>query len=201
MKIHYHRYSEMGCFTIRGLVGVSEWKMLQLGFNELFKDLQEMFVINMVNAELAPAVVVEIQNYKKLFAKLTKQKVFIISKEKGVGDFPKFELLLSRFQGSKMRQIGDRIILEDQIYILERDIAAVEAQITALGFDENSSKKEIQRNIMVKTQKKSLDGCLKWQRLRKGSMQKVPTELEDLDNRIKANLEELAKALGKQVDL
>jgi DNA-directed RNA polymerase specialized sigma subunit len=201
MKIHYHRYSEMGCFTIRGLVGANEWKMLQLGFNLLFKELQEMLIINMTNADIATETVADVQEYKKGIAKQTKHKVFIISKEKGVGDFPKFELLLSRFQGSKMRQIGDRIILEDQIYNLERDIAGLEAQIVALGFDENSSKKEIQRNSMVKAQKKSLDGCLKWQRLRKTTIQKVPSDMEDLDNRIKANVDELAKILGKPVNL
>lgn len=201
MKIHYNRYTEMGCFTIRGMIGPNEWKMLQLGFNLLFKDMQEMFVINMANADISPEVVPSIQEYKKTIPKLTKHKTFIISKEKGVGDFPKFDLLLSRFQGSKMRQIGDKIILEDQIYLLEKNIAAVEAQIAALGFDENSSKKEIQRNIMAKTMKKSLEGCLKWQRLRKVNMQKVPSDVEDLENRIKANVEEIGKIVGKPVDL
>ena len=201
MKIQYSRFTEMGCFTVRGKVGINEWKMLRLGFDLLFKELDEMMAINLVNAEIPPEVMPHFLEYKKGIEKMTKQKVFIISKEKGLGDFPKFDLLLSRFQGSKMRTIGDRIILDDQIYGMEQEIVAIEAQILALGFDENSSRKEIQRNNMVKTEKKSLEGCLKWQRLRKTKLQKVPSTIDDLDIKLGATLEEISKILGKPVDL
>lgn len=201
MKIYYNRYTEMSCFTIRGRVGMPEWKMLQLGFDLLFKELEGMLIFNLVHAELQPDVLLLMMEYKKTIPKFTKQKVFIISKERGLGDFPKVELFLSRFQGSKMRQIGDKIILEDQIYGLELETQAIEAQIQALGFDETSSRKEIQKNNMQKTQKKSLDGCLKWQRLRKAQMQKVPCDIEDLEMKLKSNLEEITKSLGKPIDL
>lgn len=201
MKIQYTRYTELGCFTIRGNIGTNEWKMLRLGFDILFKDLEEMLVINMMQSQIIPDMVTEIVEYKKTIPKLTKQKVFIISKEKGVGDFPKMELFLSRFQGSKVRQIGDKIILEDQIYALEQETISIEAQIQTLGFDETTSKKEIQKNHMQKTEKKSLDGSIKWQKARKTSMQKVPSSVEDLDVKIKATLEEITKHFGKAPDL
>ena len=201
MKIQYNRYTEMSCFKVRGQVGAAEWKMLSLGFTIIFKTLEEMFVINLVHAEIEPAILPLILEFKKGIAKLTKQKVFIISKERGLGDFPKIEVLLSRFQGSKMRQIGDRIILEDQIYALEQEIISIEAQIQKLGFDENTSKKEIQKNIMVKTQKKSLEGCIKWQKQRKEAMQKVASEEEDLDAKLKSTIEEVTKVFGKELNL
>ena len=201
MKILYNRYTEFSCFTIRGQIGANEWRMLHLGFDLMFKSLEEMLVINLIHAEIPADVLPQMQEHKKGVAKLTKQKVFFISKEKGLGDFPKFELLLSRFQGSKMRQIGDLIILEDQVYALETEIAATEAKIQHLGFDENSSKVEIQKNYMVKAKKTSLDGCLKWQRLRKVHEQKVPSTVDDLDLKIQSTLEELITVLGKDVDL
>jgi hypothetical protein len=201
MKIQYTRYTELGCFTVRGNIGPNEWKMLRLGFDILFKDLEEMLVINMVQTEISSEEVSAIVEYKKLIPKLTKQKVFIISKEKGVGDFTKFELFLSRFQGSKVRQIGDKIILEDQIYALEQEITSIDAQIQTLGFDESTSKKEIQKNYMQKTEKKSLEGCIKWQKLRKMGMHKVPSTVEELDIKIRATLEEIAKYLGREPDL
>lgn len=201
MKIIFNRYTEMSCFTLRGLIGINEWRMLKLGFDLMFKTLEGMLVINLINAEISPEVLPLMLEYKKGISKLTKQKVFVVQKERGLGDFPKFELLLTRFQGSKMRQIGELIIVEDQIFALEQEIAAIDAKIQQLGFDENSSKIEIQKNIMVKTKGVALDGCLKWQRERKTAMQKVPSDVEDLDIKLKATLEEVISILGKEIEL
>ncbi len=201
MKIHYNRYTEMSCFTIRGHIGINEWKMLKLGFDMLFKDLEGMLVINGVHAEIPPEVIPYLVEHKKIIPKLTKHKVFIIHKERSIGDFPKLETFLSRFQGSKMRQIGDRIILEDQVYALEQEITSIEAQIQHLGFDEHSSKKEIQKNNMVKTQQRALEECLKWQRQREQDFKAIPSEVEDLELKIKSVTDEITKNLGKAVDL
>ena len=201
MKIIFNRYTEMSCFTLRGLIGVNEWRMLKLGFDLMFKTLEGMLVINLINAEVSPEVLPQMLEYKKGISKLTKQKVFIVQKERGLGDFTKMELLLTRFQGSKMRQIGELIIVEDQIFALEQEIATLEAKIQQLGFDENSSKIEIQKNVMVKTKGASLEGCLKWQKGRQPSMHKVPSSVEDLDIKLKATLEELISILGKEIEI
>jgi len=200
MKIQFNRYTELSCFTIRGNIGPNELKMLKLGFDVLFKELEETLVINLVNAEVAPELLPPFIEYKKVLAKLTKQKVFWITKAKGLGDFPKLELLLSRL-GSKARSIGDKIILEDTIYALENEVHFIESQIEQLGFDETSSRKAIQQNNMIKTEKNSLEGCLKWQRKRKPRITKVPSDVEELDLKLKATLEEVLKYLGKIVDL
>jgi hypothetical protein len=201
MKIQYTRYTELSCFTIRGVVGPSEFKMLQLGFDLLFKELEEILVLNLVNAQIAPELLPVMLEYKKNIVKLTKHKIYWITKDKGLGDFIKMELLLSRLQGSKFRSIGDRIILDDQIYELEQEIVSTEAQIEQLGFDESSSRKAIQQNSMVKTEKNSLEGCLKWQKRRKAKLQKIPSDIEELDLKIKATLEEVLKFLGRVVEL
>jgi len=200
MKIQFSRYTELSCFTVRGQVGPNELKMLQLGFDVLLKELEETLVINMVHAEVAAAVLPAAIEYKKNMAKLTKHKIYWITKEKGLGDFPKLEILLSRL-GTKARSIGDKIILEDTVYALETEIHLIESQIEQLGFDETSSRKAIQQNNMVKTEKNALEGCLKWQKKRKPRLQKVPSDVEELDIKLKSTLEEVLKYVGKIVDL
>ena len=177
MKIHFSKFSELSCFTVRESIAKNELKMLKLGFDQLLKDLEEMLVINLVNAQISPEFLPGLIEYKKNISKLTTQKVFWITKEKGLGDAPKLELLLSRFQGSKMRQVCDRIILDDKIYELENEIATVHAQIEKLGFDETTSKKAIQKNTMAKVQKNALDACLKFQKKRQTKMKAVPSNL------------------------
>ena len=201
MKMHYNRFTDMGCFTIRGEIGTREWKMLQLGFNAYFKDLEEMMVINLTNASMTPEVMAEMIAFKKSFPSLTQQKVLIVSKEKGLGDFPKFEILLTRFQGPKIRQICRRISLEDEAHVIEQDIEAFEQKIKDLGYDENSAKKEIQKNIMIKTLSRAMSAQIKSLQSHEKNMTAVPTEIEDYDLKVKSALEDITKALNKEIDL
>lgn len=201
MKMHYNRFTDMGCFTIRGEIGPREWKMLQLGFNAYFKDLEEMMVINLTNATMTPEVMAEMIAFKKSFPNLTQQKVLIVSKEKGLGDFPKFEILLTRFQGPKIRQICRRIALEDEVHVIEQEIEAFEQKIKDLGYDESSAKKEIQKNIMIKTLSRAMDAQIKSLQSHEKNMTAVPTEIEDYDIKVKSALEDIIKALNKEVDL
>ena len=200
MKIQFSRYTELSCFTVRGKIGPNELKMLQLGFDVLVKELEEMLVINLIHAEVAPEQLPAIIEYKKSMVKLTKQKIHWVTKEKGLGDFPKIEIMISRL-GSKARPIGDKIVLEDTVYGLEQEILFTQTQIEQLGFDETSSRKAIQQNNMVKTEKNALEGCLKWQKRRKTKLQKVPSDVEDLELKLKATLEEVLKFTGKIVDI
>lgn len=201
MKMHYNRFTDMGCFTIRGEIGPREWKMLQLGFNAYFKDLEEMMVINLTNATMTPEVMAEMIAFKKSFPNMTQQKVLIVSKEKGLGDFPKFEILLTRFQGPKIRQICRRIALEDEVHVIEQEIEAFEQKIKDLGYDESSAKKEIQKNIMIKTLSRAMEAQIKSLQSHEKNMTAVPTEIEDYDIKVKSALEDIIKALNKEVDL
>jgi hypothetical protein len=201
MKMHYNRFTDMGCFTIRGEVGAREWKMLQLGFNTYFKDLEEMMVINLTHATMTPEVMAEMMAFKKNFPNMTKQKVLIVSKEKGLGDFPKFEILLTRFQGPKIRQICRRIALEDEVYLIEQEIEIFEQKIKDLGYDESSAKKEIQKNIMIKTLSRAMEAQIKSLRSHEKNMTAIPTEIEDYDLKVKSALEDITKALNKELDL
>ena len=201
MKMHYNRFTDMGCFTIRGEIGPREWKMLQLGFNAYFKDLEEMMVINLVNATISPEVLPEIISFKKGFPNMTKQKELIVSKEKGLGDYPKFEILLTRFQGPKIRQICKRIVLEDEVYVMEQEIADFEQKIKDLGFDEGSAKKEIQKNIMIKTSNRAMEESIRALKNREKNLKPVPCEIEDYEIKLKSALEDIAKAMNKELDL
>ena len=201
MKIQYNRFTDMGCFTIRGPIGPKEWKVLAIGFNTHFKDLEEMIVINMSHAIIAPEVIADIVAFKKVVINLTQQKVFVISPDRNIGDFPKFEVLLTRFQGQKIRQICRRIAVEDQVYELENAIANIQDQIKSLGFDDNSVKREIQKNIMVKTMNKTLETMIKQYKDREKNLKAVPTEIEDFAIKLKAALEDLEKATNKTVTL
>jgi hypothetical protein len=201
MKMHYNRFTDMGCFTIRGDIGPREWKMLQLGFNAYFKDLEEMMVINLTHATMTPEVMAEMIAFKKSFPNMTQQKVLIVSKEKGLGDFPKFEILLTRFQGPKIRQICRRIALEDEVFLIEQEIEAFDQKIKDLGYDESSAKKEIQKNIMIKTLSRAMEAQIRSFQSHEKNMTAVPTEIEDYDLKVKSALEDIIKALNKEVDL
>lgn len=201
MKIAYNRFIEMSCFTIREKIGAPELKMLELGLEPIFKELEVMMVVNLVHAKIDPAFLPTVIAFKKKINSLTKQKVFWIAKYKGLGDFPKIDLMLSRFQGSKMRQIGDRINLEDQIYELEAEIATIEAQILKLDFNEAQTKKANQKNELIKMQKDALDACLKFQMKRKTKYKAVPCTIEEYELRVQATIADLQKLTGKTLDL
>jgi len=201
MKIQFNRFTDMGCFTIRGNVGIKEWKILAMGFNTHFKDLEEMMVINLSHAEIAKEVIPEIVAFKKVVINLTQQKIFVISPDRNIGDFPKFEVLLTRFQGQKIRQICKRIALEDRVFELEAAIANVQEQIKALGFDEGSAKKEIQKNVTVKTMNKTLEQIIKQYKDREKNLKAAPCEIEDYEIKLKTAIEDLGKATNKPVTL
>ncbi len=111
------------------------------------------------------------------------------------------ELLFSRFQGSKFHNIFEHLNLEDQIYDIEIQTKLAEDQIAALGFDEHSSQKAILQNHIFKSQKKTLEKCLKWQKERKEASTAVLSDIEELDLKIISALAEFKKILGKSVEL
>lgn len=201
MKVQFNRFTDMGCFTIRGDVGIKEWKILAMGFNTHFKDLEEMVVINLSHAVISKEVIADIVAFKKVVINLTQQKVFVISPDKNIGDFPKFDILLTRFQGQKIRQICKRIALEDRVYELETAINNIQEQIKALGFDESSAKKEIQKNITIKTMNKTLEQLIKQFKEREKNLKAEPCEIEDFDIKLKTAIDDLGKATNKPVTL
>ena len=201
MKIQLQRYIDLTCFTVREQVEAKDFKMLQVGLDHLLKGLEENLVLNLMNAKIDPAIIPLLAELKKKMSTQTKLKINWVSPEKGVGDFLKLEHFTARLPGSRMRKIGDRIILDDQIYLLETEIAQIEANIKASGFDEETSKKALLLNHISKAQAKSLEGCLKFQRIRQEEAVPVTCKIEEFDLKIKASLAEIETYAGRPVDL
>jgi hypothetical protein len=201
MKILYNRYTEFGCFSIRGMLEEKDWKVLELGFNTHFKSLEEMTLINLSQAKIPAELIPNMIEFKKTLANITKQKVYIISSIKNLGDFPKFDVFIARFQSQKIRQIARKIVLEDEIYEIETAINEIQEQITALGFDDSSAKKEVQKNITVKTMNKTLEKMIQQFKEREKNLKPDPCEIEDYEIKLKTAIDDLAKATNQPVTL
>ncbi len=201
MKLIYNRYTEMGCFSIRGKIDEKEWKVLELGFNTYFKTLEEMTVINLTQTIIPEEIVPTILAFKKTMTELTQQKIFMISPIKAIGDFTKFDVFIARFQAQKIRQICRKIVLEDEIYEIETGINEIQEKIKELGFDDSSAKKEVQKNITVKVMNKTLEQMIQQFKDREKNLRPEPCEIDDYEIKVKSAIEDITKAIKKSVNL
>jgi hypothetical protein len=206
MKLKYERFEGLGCFSIRGAVDVNQFKLVVVGLESLMKDLEETLLVNLSNATFADAnLVTGLAELKKKLASLTKQKIYWISKERGIGDFPNTDLIVQRMSGFKFRQIGDRIKLDDQLYIAAEAIRVCEARIAELGGDEANARKVILENKVLREQKRILTECMKWQDFRLKKQSHVastdPESEVKTAEAVKAVNEAMKAAFGTEVDV
>jgi hypothetical protein len=201
MKATFHRYSEVNSFRVRGPISEKEWGVLKFGFHHLAKDLESPLLINLLNAEVPEEILNDMIEFKKTIKDVTAHEIHIVSKDKRIADFLKLDQFYLKNQSKPMRQIVDRLIIEDQAYELEIETIAIDEQLKTMGFDKAAAKLEIRKNTMAKLQKKSLDGFLKWQKQRKLNFKAVPCEVADLETNLQAASDEVTKIMEQPIDL
>ncbi len=201
MKLKYERFEDLGCLYIRGVVDANQLKMLILGLQNIIPHLEEPLAINLALATIGKIEAAALVEVKKKIQTRTQHKLYWLSKERPLGDFPTVDLLISRFPGSKFRHIGEKIKRDDEVYQLTDETAIAHARIIELGGDEQKAQQIIFENTMLKAQKKTLDEMLHWQKERTTHQTATVSEDPDLAERKKSLNKDLEKLAGGSIDL
>jgi hypothetical protein len=201
MKLKFERFEGVACFAIRGNVELSQLRILAIGLETLVKTLEEPLVVNFTLATLDPLYLKPLIDLKKLLAKSTKQKIYWIGKGKGLSDFLALNLLFQRLGGFKLRQIGERLTFEDEIYVLRAQVDELKAEVGKLGGDADQAQKIILENITLKEQNRMLNRTLTFMGERmKEQVRSTPSDPE-YTQKVTTALEELKTAYGMEIKL
>ena len=201
MRVYYSRYTEISYLKIFGGISDQEWRVLQRGFYYICKELDTPMLINLTGAIIEPEIFKMMPEFRTKIHQITTQKVSVIYPDPKIGDYRNLDLFFQVNKNSDLHQILEEIKIEDEIHQLEMERLDFEEKLKNLGFDLASSKLEILKNQIIKSQKQTIDSCLKWQNKRNLNMKKVPSQVVDLETSIVNCLAEIKKALGKDVDL
>lgn len=201
MKLRFERFEGVSCFSIRGEIVDAQVKLVEVGLETLCKSLEEDLMINLTLAGLTEQSLTHLLALKKKLPSLTKHKVYWVSPIKGLGDFQTISLLASRLPGFKVRQIGERIQLEDDVFTLQSKTMAAEKRIQELGGSQDSSAKIILENKILKEQERILKESIHWQEVRMKGQVKVPSKETDFAQKTAAALGEIKKLSGLEVKL
>lgn len=201
MKLKYERFEGLGCLYVRGVVDEKFGKLLPVGIETISKDLEETLVVNLTYATVAPTQVPFLSEFKNRIANTTQQKIYWISKDRAIGDFPTVEILISRMSGARSRQIGERIKADDEVYVLIMKTQELQAKILHLGGDEDNAIKLIMENASLKEQRRILDTIIKYQAARGKLQAMTPSQDRDIKQKTEEGLELLKQYYGKEIDL
>jgi len=201
MKLKFERFEGISCFAIRGPVELSQLRILAIGLETLVKTLEEPLVVNFTLAKLDPLYLKPLIDLKKLLSKNSNHKIYWIGKGKGLSDFPSLNLLFQRLGGFKLRQIGERLTLEDEISVLLSTVDELKAQVDQLGGDADQAQKIILENITLKEQNRMLSRILSFMGERmKEQVKSTPSDAE-YSQKVTTALEELKTAYGMEIKL
>ena len=201
MKLKYERFEGVGCFYVRGNpLNVADFRVLTIGLDAMVKTLDETLLINLSASTLAPDELNALVQIKKALATVTKQKIHWVYKDKALGDFATVELFVSRLSGSKFRQIGERIKLDDQLYLLSEQLKALEEKVGEIGGNDQNAQKLILENKVLKEQARTLDESVHWQKARIDLQEAQVSEDVDLPQKTTDILTELKKVFPDGVE-
>jgi hypothetical protein len=201
MKLKFERFEGISCFAIRGPVELSQLRILAVGLETLVKTIEEPLVVNFTLATLDPLYLKPLIDLKKHLAKTTKHKVYWIGKGKGLSDFLTLNLLFQRLGGFKLRQIGERLTLEDEILVLRARVEELKSEVDRLGGDADQAQKIVMENITLKEQFRMLNRITSFMGERmKEQVRSTPSDPE-YSQKVSTALEELKTAYGMEIKL
>ena len=201
MKLRFERFEGLSCFSIRGTVIPADLKILEIGLESLCKDLGETLLVNLNLALVSDLAQPSLLIIKKKLPALTNQKIYWVSKTKAIADFAAIELFTSRLTGFKSRQIGERIKLEDDIHFLQEQVHALETKVIEKGGDADRAQQLILENRILKVQEEVLKATIGFQVKRLKAQVKVPTDDEEIEQKVAAALAELKTYYGQDIPL
>lgn len=198
MKLKLDENNELLALSIRGTVEDKLLRVLATGIEATLKKDARIILINFSQAVCSPSTVTTLQTLKKLQEKLnSKAKIYWIHKDRNLGDFATVDLLFSRLQGARYRQIGQKISIDDQIDALTDERIRLEADFKALAGDEANSQAAIIENANLKATKSIFEGMLSWRKERLQGITPHLSEDEGREAQIKEAREALASATEK----
>jgi hypothetical protein len=201
MKLKFERFEGIASFSIRGKVELSELRILAVGIETLTRSLEEPLIINFTQAEIAESFLKPLIDVKKILTTNSKQKLYWIGKGKGLSDYLDLSLLFSRMGGFKLRQIGERLTLEDDLFKLNAQIEVLKAAIEKLGGEGDQAHKIILENQILREQNRVFKSTLKIQDDRMKLQNSSPASDPEHDQKVKTLLEDLKTVYGTEVNL
>jgi hypothetical protein len=201
VKLKFERFEGLTSFSIRGNITVPEVKILQIGLDSLVKQLETPLIVNLVLADIPDVLAPVLLVLKKSLPPQTKHKIHWISTMKNVGDFPTLNAFISRLTGFKHRQIGERLIIDDQIHLLHEEVAQLKVKVLEASGDEAKAHELILQNQILKEQERILKSSITFQKERLKLQTHVPTQDEESVEKLKTVRQELKKAYGMDLDL
>jgi hypothetical protein len=201
MKLKFERFEGIACFSIRGPIELTQLRVLAVGLETLVKSIEEPLIVNFTLAVFDPLYLKTLIELKKTLTKHTRFKIYWIGKGKGLSDFLDLSLLFSRLGGFKLRQVGDRISLEDEVYSLSGRADTLKAELEKLGGDTDQTQKIILENLTLKEQHRMLSKTLNQMGERmKEQTRSNPSDAE-YNQKVTQALEELKTAYGSEIKL
>jgi hypothetical protein len=201
VKLKFERFEGLSSFSVRGEITAAQIKILQIGLENLVKDLDSTLVVNLRLAKIDDSLTPVIQAIKKSLAPPEKIKLHWISSVKGVGDFSTLVVFTSRLTGFKHRQIGERLVLDDEIYELNQQLIELQEKVNGLSGNEDKALAHILENRTLKAQERVLKETIKHQKERLKLQVHIPTVNEELPEKMKVAREALKAAYGVEYDL
>jgi hypothetical protein len=182
MKLKYEQFEGIGSFTIRGRIEAAQFRLLAIGLESLVKNTPSPLVVNLTRAPFDEAYTKNLIELKKTVQKLTRQKIYWIGKVRGLCDFPEIGLLFSRLGGFKLRQVGDRLKLEDDLFDIHGQLVSIKKRIEELGGDEDNAHRLILENKILREKLRILSQTVRVQEERMKAQQATPvTDTEHVE--------------------
>ncbi len=201
MKLKFERFEGIACFTVRGRIELSQLRILAIGLETMIRGLEEPLIVNLTLAEFEPQYVKTLLDLKKILGKNSKQKLYWIGKTKGLSDFLSLSLLFSRLGGFRLRQIGDYLSAQDDLYALAARSEALRAELERLGGDGDQAQKIILENRSLKAQNRILIRTLEMLKERMKEQTKSDPSDPEHDQKVNQALADLKTAYGEEIKL
>ncbi len=201
MKLKFERFEGIASFTIRGQVELSEFRILAIGLETLVKTIEEPLVVNVSLATIDPPYVKTMIELKKILAKAAKQKIYWIGRFRGLTDYNELSLLFARLGGFRLRQVGERLALEDSIFSLSAKLEAIKAELEKLGGDGDQASKIVLENQVLKEQNRSLKRTIRFMGERMKDQAKSKPSDNEYAQKVQQALEDLKTAYATEVKL
>jgi hypothetical protein len=201
VKLKFERFEGIACFTVRGRIELSQLRILAIGLETMIRGLEEPLIVNLTLAEFEPQYVKTLLDLKKILGKNSKQKLYWIGKTKGLSDFLSLSLLFSRLGGFRLRQIGDYLSAQDDLYALAARSEALRAELERLGGDGDQAQKIILENRSLKAQNRILIRTLGVLKERMKEQTKSDPSDPEHDQKVNQALADLKTAYGEEIKL
>jgi hypothetical protein len=201
VKLKFERFEGIACFSVRGKIELSQLRILAIGLETMIKGLEEPLVVNLSLASFEPQYLKTLLDLKKILGKNSRHKIYWVGKAKGLTDFLNLGLLFSRLGGFRLRQVGEYLVAQDEIYQLTTQSEALKVELERLGGDGDQAQKIILENTSLKVQNRILARTLSILEERMKEQTKNDPSDPEHEQKVAQALADLKAAYGEEIRL